>query len=188
MYKEANDGSENCRIPLRHALGVFQVGVAVCTSVVISGILANQSMPNLVNSFRTLGTKVIFEDGASPSDSLINFLDQADASRLPIAYQGNLAVLPKLPRQFGAKFDLAGSWLPEPLALLEEPIPPAVRQEVLQRWFDREHRDGYFLWDKINSIPGRASSWLDVIGQTHDCKIVSETSEWQLSHCRARGS
>lgn len=164
------------------------IGTAIFASVVISAVLANQSLPNLFRDYRTVFSTPAFEEAAQPSDSLISFLDQANLSKLPIAYQGNLAMLPDLDSSIRNRLDIRSSWLPAPLALLEDPIPPSVREQVLKRWSERGPTDGYFLWDKANSIPGRATAWLEALDKTHLCKVVSESEDWQLSKCVLRTS
>lgn len=53
------------------------------------------------------------------------------------------------------------TWLPTPLQLLEEPVPPARREQILARMADQS--DGGFLIQKHGQAEDRFAQWLDLL-------------------------
>lgn len=158
----------------------------VLVAVSVASAISNPGLPEAVAKFRVLPLEPIFEPEAKVDDSLVDMMRSVEAEKLPVAYVGNLGLLPPLPRDLELKFGLAGTWLPEPLGLLEEPISRAARLQMLSSYFQRDPKDGYLLWHKTNSLPDRGEHWLEDLSQTHECVIAGETEAWQLRICRIK--
>ena len=160
--------------------------VAVIASVLTATFVANPALPGLVSNFRVLPQRPIYESSVVAGDSLLNLLRSIDIKPLPMAYVGNLGLLPPLPDDLVKNELQSLTWLPQPLGLLEEPIPSAKRRQLLSRFIERNPRDGYLIWHKSNSIPGRFEEWIADLAQTHDCKSVIENDDWQIRECTLR--
>lgn len=156
-------------------------------AIVIASIGANSRLPNLINGFRPLSRPVVNEIAVTEAGAQLgNLMQTVDLRSIPVAYVGLLGSLPPLPDSVQATIDARGAWLPLPLALLEEPIPREVRTRILERRHKRFNQDGYFVWDKQRSIPGRAEIWLEDLSKTHICQVVVEDESWQVSECISR--
>lgn len=160
--------------------------VVVLSSVVLAGVITSPLLPNIIANARFLPQKAVYESEASFPGSLEKLLVTSKLKKIPIAYQGHMGMLPRIPSALRSRVDSEGTWLPQPLGLLEEPIPESVRSQMLKRRFEREPVSGYFIWHKSMSEPGRADLWLSEIARTHSCEVIAENSDWQVSECLIR--
>jgi len=173
-------------LELKKVISVPLSVIAVLSGVVVAEVIANPLLPAVVAKARPLPLEPVYETAASFPNSLEQLLGSAELKRIPVAYQGYMGMLPRLPDSLKERVDSGGSWLPLPLGLLEEPIPESVRSQMLERRFKRSPMSGYFIWHKSMSHPGRAELWLAEITRTHDCKVLAEDADWQVSECLAR--
>jgi hypothetical protein len=160
--------------------------VVMLSAILVSTFVSNPDLSDTVAKLRPLGASQIYDVELAVSESLTEALDLLHPRNLSTAYVGNLGLLPNLPGGLMQQLSPGESWLPRPLGLLEEPIPRVVRLKVLRRFIERNPRDGYLIWHKSNSIPGRFEEWIVDVSQTHDCKRVVETNDWQISECILR--
>jgi len=191
LVKQNRDGEHNCS-EIRDAapdgrLKIVRASASLVTvfaAISVASFFANPVLPEAISKFRVLPAAPVFDAGADASESLIDLLRSSEVRTLPIAYIGNLGLLPSLPEELS--LSSSGSWLPQPLGLLEEPIPREERLQMLRRFIERDPQDGYLIWHKSNSIPGRFEEWIADLAQTHDCKSVAENDDWQICECTLR--
>jgi len=191
LVKQNRDGEHNCS-EIRDAapdgrLKIVRASASLVTvfaAISVASFFANPALPEAISKFRVLPAAPVFDAGADASESLIDLLRSSEVRTLPIAYIGNLGLLPSLPEELS--LSSSDSWLPQPLGLLEEPIPREERLQMLRRFIERDPRDGYLIWHKSNSIPGRFEEWIADLAQTHDCKSVAENDDWQIRECTLR--
>ena len=178
---------QNHSVPeLKKFISVPLAVIVVISGVVAAEVMANPLLPAVVARARPIPLQAVYEPAASFPNSLEQLLMSAELKRIPVAYQGYMGMLPQLPDSLRNRVDSEGTWLPLPLGLLEEPIPESVRSEMLERRFKRDPMSGYFIWHKSMSHPGRAELWLAEISKTHDCKVIAEDVDWQVSECLVR--
>lgn len=160
--------------------------ITVFSAVIVASFVADPKLPRVISQFRVISADPPYDPGATVGESLVAPLRSVELESLPVAYVGNLGLLPTLPEDIEAKLSRVDIWLPQPLGLLEEPIPNEVRSQILTRFLDRHPRDGYLLWHRSNSISGRIDEWREAISNTHDCTIVVANDEWELQKCKVR--
>jgi len=178
---------QNHSVPeLKKFISIPLAVIVVLSGVVAAEVMANPLLPAVVARARPIPLQAVYEPAASFPNSLEQLLMSAELKRIPVAYQGYMGMLPQLPDSLRNRVDSEGTWLPLPLGLLEEPIPESVRSEMLERRFKRDPMSGYFIWHKSMSHPGRAELWLAEISKTHDCKVIAEDVDWQVSECLVR--
>lgn len=74
-------------------------------------------------------------------------------------------------------------WLPQPFALLEEPIPKAIRAEILARYANSHKLEGYILLD-IDHHPQKIyQEWLKVLSPYTDCQMIQSGKAYALYQC-----
>ena len=156
-------------------------------ALIVSSTAVNPALPTTVEKFKVLPLEATFfaSEGFLP-DGLTELLKSAQLKKLPFAYVGNYGLLPHLPDDLAEKLDQDSTWLPVPLGLLEEPIPRNVRLRILNRRAERDPADGYLVWHKANSIPGRGEEWIKDISKTHRCVVLVENEDWQIQECKIK--
>jgi len=156
------------------------------SSVFLGGLIINPSFPSLIANYRPLPLTAQFEDGAVfPQDLLLLFESVDSLSRLPIAYQGNLGILPDPPIELTNTIDKEIIWLPKPLALLEFPFPETIREVVLERRVKRFSPHGYFVWHKSESVQGHGEMWKEALKRHFSCRVVTSNNNWEISECKS---
>ena len=161
--------------------------LTIFSALIVSSIAVNPALPATVEKFKVLPLEATFfeSEGFLP-DGLTELLNSARLKKLPFAYVGNYGLLPHLPAELAEKLDQDSTWLPVPLGLLEEPIPRNVRLRILNRRAERDPADGYLVWHKANSIPGRGEEWIKDISKTHRCVVLVENEDWQIQECKTK--
>lgn len=170
---------------LRLLAPVFLVAVG---AVIVSTVVSSPQLPTIVSNARPLPLEAIYDPDSESPEELNELLRSIPLQRLPIAYQGNLAMLPRLAPDVAEYFDLEATWLPLPIRLLEPPIPVEIRRVVLDRFSRREKRSGYFIWHKGNSLPGYGEEWLEDLQASFSCTKAGESDNWQVLLCRLHKS
>jgi hypothetical protein len=186
MLKHITNYSK-CQSPslheLRKSMSVSLAVLVVLSGVIVAEVITSPLLPTVVARARPLPLQAVYEPAASFPDSLENLLVSVELKRIPVAYQGHMGMLPRLPNSLKEQLASQDTWLPLPLGLLEQPIPESVRSQMLERRFRRRPTSGYFVWHKSMSELGRAELWLDEISKTHDCRVIAEDVDWQVSEC-----
>jgi hypothetical protein len=116
---------------------------------------------------------------------LIDLMKSEDNyQKLPFLYYGtgsmpNLSGLEKYTRQSSQKF-----WLPQPFALLEEPIPNNIREKIIKRYVQNNKRSGYILVDKKHHFQDRLVDWINILENYYSCQLVSENADYKIIFCK----
>jgi len=186
VLHQTNKDEDTIRQIFRSSLDV-PFGVTVALSAIIgAGVITSPELPGVVARARPFPMTAIYEPAVSFPNALEELLNSIDIKELPVAYQGYFGMLPKPPDSIARRLDYEATWLPLPLALLEEPIPAEIRDQMVNRRFQRQPQDGYLIWHKSLSHQGRAEDWLKVVSETHKCALVGDNSDWQIQECRVR--
>jgi hypothetical protein len=91
----------------------------------------------------------------------------------------NLSSLEKYTRQSSQKF-----WLPQPFALLEEPIPNNIREKIIKRYVQNNKRSGYILVDKKHHFQDRLVDWINILENYYYCQLASENADYKTLFCK----
>lgn len=164
------------------------VFLIVVGAVSVAAVVSNPSLPQTVSRVRPLPFEAIYDPDSAAPDELNQLLRAVNLERLPVAYQGNLAMLPRLAPDVAAQLDLEGTWLPLPIRLLEIPIPVETRRVIVNRFAGRAQRSGYFVWHKGNSLLGYGEEWLNDLQAKFECEAVGASNNWQVFLCQLRNS
>lgn len=74
-------------------------------------------------------------------------------------------------------------WLPQPFALLDEPIPSAISDRITERFVARNKREGYIVLDVKNHNQKYFLDWLNRLSKYYDCSINSQNLDYQIYAC-----
>jgi len=184
---------------IRHNGGVqllLKTSLVFCISVVtvlFVSIVGQSDFANTLLKIRTLPQGVTYAKSASAPLELVDALaatretlkTMAVDIPVPTAYEGFSGILPVLPRELRSTFNPMESWIPVPLALLEEPIPPKTRSLLVGRFAGRVRKDGILVWDKANSFPIRFTEWMQVLEQSFKCSAIFDSDQYQIQFCKS---
>ncbi len=174
---------------------LLKTSLVFCISVVtvlFVSIVGQSDFANTLLKIRTLPQGVTYTKSESAPLELVDALaatretlkTMAVDIPVPTAYQGYGGILPVLPRELRSTFNPMESWIPVPLALLEEPIPPKTRSLLVGRFASRVRKDGILVWDKANSIPIRFTEWMQVLEQSFKCSTIFDSDKYQIQFCQ----
>ena len=76
-------------------------------------------------------------------------------------------------------------WIPQPFALLEEPIPPYLRETILSRYAGNHALNGYIVLDKPSHLEKNYAEWLKALSPYTQCKEVKNNARYALYKCIA---
>jgi hypothetical protein len=107
-------------------------------------------------------------------------------SRESLVFEGWAGVLPGLPDDLKSRLESNKVWLPSPLGLLEDPIPPEIRSQTLNRFVDRNLSSGYLVSANKESFPERHIQLLSILTTKYECKTVGSNDEYTLDFCRIK--
>jgi hypothetical protein len=107
-------------------------------------------------------------------------------SKESIVFEGWAGVLPGLPKDLKISMNQNKVWLPSPLTLLEDPIPPEIRSKTLNRFIENNPSSGYLLSANKDSFPERHAQLLSFLKIKYECKIVKSNTEYTLDFCRIK--
>jgi len=173
--------SNHSRTVANVLLGPALAFVVILGSIQAASFVANPRLPAVAARYRPIPLAPRFE--YLDVEELNDVLRKLPLRQIPVAYHGNFGMLPTLAPDVAARLNLTGTWLPLPLALLEEPIPEAARKLMLARTVRRSGSDGYLIWHVSNSISGRGEAWLNDLSQSHDCQKIGSSPNWQIFEC-----
>ena len=130
------------------------------------------------------------------SSDLTQILPQADQELQQIMQKAKITLnAPIAYHSYGGGFPMVKenttfkaseiTWLPNPLLLLEEPIPEQRKQLIINRFMNRIHRSG-FLIQANGSADDRFKSWVNLINQycIQEDKIANKSYTAIYFNCR----
>jgi hypothetical protein len=114
------------------------------------------------------------------SDELISLLASAELTPdKPVVYYGNSAHMPTIVDEKGNVQTFEKSWLPNPLQLLEVPIPPRQRDLIIKRFLDKQRGGGYLVWKK-GEAADRFSEWLSIFQSNFSIRQKWESDNYEI--------
>lgn len=169
---------------------------AVCSlSVVTVAVLGQAGLVQKISQIRFLPNGIHYASDNYVSQDLANTLTltQAELQKenvqkgISIAYNGWNGMLLKLPSRLSNFYNPDFSWLPVPLALLEEPIPKARRNQLVQRYVSEIKRDGVIVLEKSATDRLRDfGEWLDALDESYKCRLIVDNVNYRTMYCRYR--
>jgi hypothetical protein len=143
--------------------------------------------PKLVNT--VINLKFYSNSIANPINAnlelnnIYNSLDY-EYKNLPIVYNGDLGLVPNIK---GLDSNIERTWLPAPLALLQDPIAPLVQEKILTRFIlNNKFERGILILDKQYSFPERYLFLKSLIANYYSCTKLVETDDWQVELCNSQ--
>jgi hypothetical protein len=80
--------------------------------------------------------------------------------------------------------EIEKTWLPAPVALLQEPISPPVQEKILERFIlNSKFQRGILILDKQNSFPERYAELKSKIAEFYSCTKLVDSDEWLFELC-----
>lgn len=85
-----------------------------------------------------------------------------------------------MPNAASGPYDL--NWLPTPLQQLEDPIPTADRDKIIERFVLRHRTGGFFVQDTVvpSNVTLPITSWFDVLSRFYDFKTIAHTRHYRI--------
>lgn len=187
-------------LDLEHELGTPTTSrtAFVLTSIAVAGILFTAVISQPLTNIFTPGwlssisssTAVSSWKSQNPTFTRLESAFQSlpvEIRSLPIAYEGFSGTLPIKIFTNDQTYNFDEVWLPAPLGLLEDPIPPLQQSEIVSRFVSATESDGLFVVDRKNSFPDRVQRWKEVIATTHQCSVAYEDGDIHVEHCVFNG-
>ena len=156
---------------------------ATFIGIIIASIVSQPRFIGTVLSTQSLNKPVATSTVEANSNMIKLLSDIPINSRESIVFEGWAGMLPGLPDDLKNKFDTSKVWLPSPLGLLEDPIPPEIRSQTLNRFVENHLSSGYLLSANKDSFPERHSQLLSILETNYECKIVGSNDEYTLDFC-----
>lgn len=138
-------------------------GVCLVGLLLTLPTIASQQWSGVLREIEVFGMPVAEKvPPLSPSyEEALTKMGRPDLARTQ--FYGDTVAIPRMKDQGRASGDLP-TCLPTPLQLLEEPIPEAVRAQIIERYLARvEYRDPCWLIVDGNHAPERLVSWLRLL-------------------------
>lgn len=195
VLKRTSQGSSALLPGLRNWLKQSTlVFCVVAMSTVTIAIVGQVGFVSNIANFRFLFQEVKYEESIYDPGDLSNVLtltrlklvERGVTVKLPIISEDREGFRLPLDDDLEAFYDVEKSWLPVPLALLEEPIPTAIRRELIGRFVTRSRTNGVLVSNKLTSYPGRFAEWLKVLQPYYLCQDIVNTSNYQTVYCEFR--
>ena len=169
---------------------VLKLNTWAITATFIGIILASTvSQPRFVGTvFSTQSLNRPFANSTVEANANMRELlrDIPANSKEFIVFEGWAGVLPGLPDDLKNRFNTNKVWLPSPLGLLEDPIPPEIRSQTLNRFVENCPNSGYLLSANKDSFPERHTQLLSILKTKYECKTVGSNDEYTLDFCRIK--
>ncbi len=94
----------------------------------------------------------------------------------PVVYYDTWIAMPR-----AADGPYEQNWLPTPLEDLDEPIPTAMRDEIVARFVMRHHLSGYLVQATNGSnVPETAQSWISLLSRFYTVREVAHSQDYRL--------
>jgi hypothetical protein len=141
-------------------------------------VFGNPSLSAHLRAFRSVSVHISQHvPQADFPEELATLMQQAHINEhTPIAYNGNMGLLPYL--HDGRSYEQL--WLPNPLQLLESPVPPERQKLIIQRFLEgREFKWGYLIHPKKETtLP--FSNWKTTLSHHVTQTAVFESKHWMI--------
>jgi len=128
--------------------------------------------PNIADSRRAASPELLGLINALPNSKDQSFVFYGASGPLPY-----IAAIDQLSSE--------QPWIPQPFALLEEPIPVLIREKILARYAKNHLFNGYIVLDKPNHSEKKYAEWLKVLGPYTQCKEINNNERYALFKCSA---
>ena len=140
--------------------------------------LANQGLADHLAGMQVLSLS-IGEKTAAADSELTGIMNEAQLStESPVTYYGHDAAMPRSAKKSnGENFEKA--WLPNPLQLLEEPIPEQKQREIITRWSSRRTEGGYLV-QKKGQAEDRFARWLQLLNEDYILVNTWESPNYRI--------
>jgi hypothetical protein len=164
-------------------LGPLAVAISLF-AVALTSPLAN---PGLVDTL----AKLRFTPGqitsrlAVADESLSGILVLANIGPdTPVVYHGYAIAMPADPSEQSSRSHEC-NWLPTPLALLEMPVDPVRRAEIITRYIERHRQSGFFV-QRLGQFEERLNEWLELLSQTHEAQAAYANEQYRVIYFKYR--
>ena len=140
--------------------------------------LANQGQMSLLAKMKVFSHSV---DGktAAADDELMALMNNANlTTKSSVTYYGYDAAMPRITgKKLGENFEK--TWLPNPLQLLEEPIPEQRQREIMKRWSSRRVEGGHIV-QKKGQAEDRFARWLELLDEDYLLINIWESANYRI--------
>jgi hypothetical protein len=163
---------------------VFQNVVIISSVIFFLSFITQAKFFTQFADFKSYSSNIYLNKEIA-DQGLIDLMKSEDNyQKLPFLYYGtgsmpNLSSLEKYTRQSSQKF-----WLPQPFALLEEPIPNNIREKIIKRYVQNNKRSGYILVDKKHHFQDRLVDWINILENYYYCQLASENADYKTLFCK----
>ena len=166
----------------RISLGAVAVALPIF-SLAMAAPVWNEQLFGVVKGLRPYPQKVESRLH-SPSVSLALLLTRAGIDlESRVAYFGYAGAMPgETTGQAVRSYE--GTWLPTPLTLLENPIPPSRRSLIVGRFLSRTPRSGYFVY--ANGEFGGAQDWVELLSKTHEAEFRYKQDQYEAIYFKPK--
>jgi hypothetical protein len=156
--------------------------IGIYLFILSANIILSPTLVNKLENLRFYSSSISNPIKASPElVKVFNSLDY-EYRNLPIVYNGHFGLLPSVE---GMKIsEIEKTWLPAPVALLQEPISPPVQEKILERFIlNSKFQRGILILDKQNSFPERYAELKSKIAEFYSCTKLVDSDEWLFELC-----
>lgn len=115
------------------------------------------------------------------SPSLLLLLSKNNLLNENLVYYGYSGTLPQMPRN--RLSHQVALWLPQPFALLDEPIPARISDRITSRYIARHKMDGLIVLDIKNHNVQFFKDWLNRLSENYTCRINVENLDYRIYAC-----
>ena len=95
------------------------------------------------------------------------------APATPVVYYDSWVAMP---RSGDGPYDR--SWLPTPLQALDDPIPLATREKIVDRFVTRHHMSGYFVQATNGSVD--AAAWFVLLSHFYSMSSTAQNADYRI--------
>lgn len=148
--------------------------------MIVLTVFGNPSLNTTLSTLQSFATHIETQRPHAPFErDLAALMQQADVHpNEPIAYSGLIAHLPYI-SQFQDQEQL---WLPSPLQLLEEPVPPSHRRTIIARFVARmPAQKNYYLIHANNEVEDRYADWLLALKPFFTQSATFKNNHWTIT-------
>lgn len=113
-------------------------------------------------------------------DELIGLLGLAGINaETPVNYYGDLCFMPAVENAQNQSISFEKTWLPSPMQLLEQPVDPAKREQIIARYQHRHTAGGYIV-KAAGQADGRFAEWLALLQKFYKLDGQWQTENYQV--------
>ena len=115
------------------------------------------------------------------SPSLLSLLSENNLLDKNLAYYGYSGTLPQFPKYHPTR--KSALWLPQPFALLDEPIPSRISDRITSRYIAKHKMDGLIVLDIKNHNVQFFKEWLNRLSSYYSCHVNVENLDYRIYAC-----